>query len=160
MYQRQMSNMDVAVDPDSEEELDVEDNMEDNNNPEVEDVRQISSAAEINNDDDDDNYALDLHDVLEHTYDPLDDVDEEEAGADTEKPKLPPHFRCVCHTLNLIASSDVTKGLKSNADLSKQSKTLHETLSKVWKKQGKSGAISELIDQSFGHRLVTPVKTR
>jgi hypothetical protein len=157
MLQRQAVT-NVAVDSDSSDE---ESTIEEDNENSISVAIYSSQATQnplTNNDDDNDVAAIDLHSILERINDPLFQDETEYENSDT--PQLPPHFRCVCHTLNLIASNDVNKGLKSTPTLSKMSTHLHETLSKVWKKQGKSGKVMEMIHDAFGKKLVTPVKTR
>ncbi|XP_062538367.1 uncharacterized protein LOC134206649 isoform X2 [Armigeres subalbatus] len=90
----------------------------------------------------------------------IDDGVLEGLEADTRQRKLPPHFKCVPHTLHRIASADVGKLLSSNKTSSVQA--LNKALSyssELWKlcaypKQ------REKVQQVCGKLFIKPIDTR
>lgn len=70
---------------------------------------------------------------------------------------LPPHWKCACHTLNLIGANDsrkVTDGLKR---ISVQTFT---KLQGLWNKQNRSSVAADKIREVLGRLLITPGDTR
>lgn len=72
---------------------------------------------------------------------------------------LPPHHRCVSHTLNLIAVKDSEKAL-DNAAYKKQYRVTFAKLSKLWTKQNQSTQVADKIKEMCSVYLKTPVITR
>lgn len=71
---------------------------------------------------------------------------------------LPNHLRCACHTLNLVATTDAAKGLKSPG-LSKLKHTTMGKCSALWNAAGKPKS-SEIINTVIGKQLRYPCVTR
>lgn len=70
---------------------------------------------------------------------------------------MPPHRKCACHLLNLVATKDASKfdgALKTISD-----KTFSK-LSAIWNKQNRSSVTADLIKKTVGALLVTPGVTR
>lgn len=72
---------------------------------------------------------------------------------------LPPHHRCVSHTLNLVAVKDSEKAL-DDASYKKQYRITFAKLSKLWNKQNQSTQVADKIKEMCGVYLKTPVITR
>lgn len=72
---------------------------------------------------------------------------------------LPPHHRCVSHTLNLIAIKDSEKALDSVA-YKKQYRMTFAKLSKLWNKQNQSTQVADKIKEMCSVYLKTPAITR
>lgn len=73
---------------------------------------------------------------------------------------LPPHHRCVSHTLNLIAVKDSEKPLDNDTLYKKKYRVIFAKLSKLWSKQNQSTQIADKIKEYCGVYLKTPVITR
>ncbi|XP_067206203.1 uncharacterized protein [Linepithema humile] len=73
---------------------------------------------------------------------------------------LPPHHRCVSHTLNLIAVKDTEKPLGNDALYKKKYRIIFAKLSKLWSKQNQSTQVADKIKEYCGVYLKTPVITR
>lgn len=80
--------------------------------------------------------------------------------------QLPPHRRCITHTLNLVATTDIEKWISSNAHTSniKTLKTIFRSClakcTKLWSKQNQSSIVAEQIYEQFTFHLKVPNKTR
>lgn len=72
--------------------------------------------------------------------------------------RLPPHRRCACHTLSLIATTDVSKITDKNFNM--VLRTVTGKLKSVWNKQSFSPKASDLIISKLGALFVLPVQTR
>lgn len=72
---------------------------------------------------------------------------------------LPVHFRCFAHTLNLCATTDINKVIKSSVELS----LIHDQVIKkcniLWKLAGRPKS-AEVIQNVLGHTLSRPGETR
>ncbi|XP_039314790.1 uncharacterized protein LOC113005842 [Solenopsis invicta] len=73
---------------------------------------------------------------------------------------LPPHHRCVSHTLNLVAVKDSEKALDSDAVYKKKHRVTFAKLVKLWNKQNQSTQTADKINEICGVYLKTPVITR
>ncbi|XP_018400179.1 PREDICTED: uncharacterized protein LOC108777723 [Cyphomyrmex costatus] len=78
---------------------------------------------------------------------------------DLEFITLPPHHRCVSHTLNLIAVKDADKAL-DDISYKKKYRVTFAKLSKLWNKQNQSTQVADKIKENCGVYLKTPVITR
>ncbi|KAL4131068.1 hypothetical protein QTP88_008419 [Uroleucon formosanum] len=74
--------------------------------------------------------------------------------------QLPPHYRCVSHTLDLIAKSDVEKMIITNSDFKKFYRKMLGKCSAMWSKQNMSPLVAEKIHDTLGVYFKTPNKTR
>lgn len=84
-----------------------------------------------------------------------DDVDSDQEESQI---RLPRHFRCTCHTLNLIATTDVKNIV--NQRFSKLKKQLDAKLSAIWNKQSRSALASDYIKKIMGELFVIHNATR
>ncbi|XP_057339645.1 zinc finger BED domain-containing protein 4-like [Microplitis mediator] len=75
------------------------------------------------------------------------------------KHKLPRHVKCASHTLNLIASEDVTKAINNDKRLKRQHKNVMDKCSSLWKLL-RSPKIHERLKSTLGISLRRPVVTR
>jgi len=73
---------------------------------------------------------------------------------------LPPHHRCVSHTLNLIAIKDSEKALGSDVIYKKIYRMTFAKVIKLWNKQNQSTQVGDKIKEICGVYLKTPVVTR
>ena len=80
--------------------------------------------------------------------------DEEEV----ERIILPPDMRCTCHTLNLVATTDVEKIY--NRQFLKIKKSLDFKLKSIWNKQQRSPLASDFIKSKCGELFIICNATR
>lgn len=71
---------------------------------------------------------------------------------------LPRHFRCTCHSLNLIATTDMKK--ISNQQFLKLKRQIDGKLSAILKKQNRSSLASDFIKKTLGELFVINNETR
>ena len=102
-------------------------------------------------DDTDDMEYLELHDLLQSP--PSTNADED----DDIIYKLPQHWRCACHSLNLVASTDVGKMTDTVKRIATQT---FAKLQGLWNKQNRSSVASDKIRRALGSLLITPGETR
>jgi len=72
--------------------------------------------------------------------------------------RLPPHWKCACHALNLVATTDAAKF--DSLALKKVSVQTFSKLTAIWNKQNRSTAAAEKIKGALGTLLTTPGDTR
>ncbi|KAF2890346.1 hypothetical protein ILUMI_15827, partial [Ignelater luminosus] len=72
---------------------------------------------------------------------------------------LPPHHRCACHTLHLIATKDAEKAI-INARYKQIFRSTLAKCHKLWAKQNQSTQAADKIKDMLGAYLKTPVVTR
>lgn len=72
---------------------------------------------------------------------------------------LPPHQRCACHTLNLVATKDAATA-ESDQTYKKLNRSTFAKCQALFNKQSRSVMASEIIEQAFGLHLVIPNQTR
>ena len=73
---------------------------------------------------------------------------------------LPPHQRCACHTLNLVATKDIEDALTQSPQFKKISRSTIAKCQALWNKQQRSTQASDIIKEKLGCQLVVPVATR
>lgn len=73
---------------------------------------------------------------------------------------LPPHARCVSHTLNLVATKDSEEALKKDVSFKKIHRSTFGKCSKLWSKQNQSTQLADEIKDICGVYLKKPVITR
>lgn len=71
--------------------------------------------------------------------------------------RLPPHMKCSCHLLNLVATNDIGK---MDGKLKTVSVQTMSKLTSLWNKQNRSVNAAETIKDALGTLLVTPGATR
>lgn len=79
---------------------------------------------------------------------------------DADSIALPPHYRCVSHTLNFVAVKDTEHALDNNSLYKKKYRTVCAKLLKLWSKQNQSTQIADRVKEICGVYLKTPVITR
>lgn len=73
---------------------------------------------------------------------------------------LASHYRCVSHTLNLVAVKDSEKPLNDDALYKRKYRVIFAKLSKLWNKQNQSTQVADKIKEICDVYLKTPVVTR
>jgi len=68
---------------------------------------------------------------------------------------LPPHHRCVSHTLNLIAVKDTETALENDLQYKKIYRTTFAKLTKLWNKQNQSTQVTDRIKEACDVYLKT-----
>lgn len=111
----------------------------------------LQEAQDFAADDADDD--MEFH-QLEHVISPSGvELDEEQAVY-----RLPPHWKCACHVLNLVATTDASKF--DGVSLKKISVQTFAKLTAIWNKQNRSTQAAEKIKGALGTLLPTPGDTR
>jgi len=90
-------------------------------------------------------------------------IDDMLEGVDETEFQLPPHQRCACHLLNLVASSDSTKTAESNEDGASYVKLFRSAFAKcqgLWNKTGRSCIAAETVTETCDRQLIRPNDTR
>jgi hypothetical protein len=87
-----------------------------------------------------------------------DDFADSKPSEEAEKIILPPHRKCACHLLNLVATTDVAHQMSGT--LKKISVQTFSKLSALWNKQNRTTLAAERIKAAFGSLLITPGETR
>ena len=100
-------------------------------------------------DDDENFHFIELADILNTRY------DEEFTGMEIY---LPPHRKCTCHLLNLIAKSDVERF--QDDKFQELRKCVEEKLVSIWNKQSRSSKMSDLIYKHLGKLFIIKNETR
>jgi hypothetical protein len=72
---------------------------------------------------------------------------------------LPPHQRCACHTLNLVATRNAANA-ESDQTYKKISRSTFAKCQALFNKQSRSVLSAEVIEQAFGILFVIPNQTR
>ena len=72
---------------------------------------------------------------------------------------LPPHQRCACHTLNLIATTDAEKA-EADATYKKLYRSTFAKCQALWNKYGRSATAVEAVIDAYGLGLKRPNTTR
>ncbi|KAJ6634613.1 hypothetical protein Bhyg_13188 [Pseudolycoriella hygida] len=114
------------------------------------DERKEGNEGETEDHDDDEIEPFEITDCLS-TY-----------QSTTNNSLLPPHGRCCAHTLNLVMSKDMPKGIADTS--SAVFKRLHgEMISKclaLFNKQNRSSKMADIVKTTIGRYLLTPVTVR
>ncbi|KAJ8345565.1 hypothetical protein SKAU_G00297580 [Synaphobranchus kaupii] len=74
--------------------------------------------------------------------------------------RLPPHERCACHTLNLVATNDAEEATKSSESFKRISRAAIAKCQALWNMQNGSAEASDIIQEGLGCQLKVPNVTR
>lgn len=109
----------------------------------IEDNRE--EEEEDDEDEEDPPVFINLTDILEETQ---------------EDYSLPPHQRCACHTLNLVATRDIEHALTQSEPFKRISRSTLAKCQGLWNKQHRSTQASDTIQEKLGCQLIVPNVTR
>lgn len=120
-------------------------------------VKAFSVFAEVqrtipDREEDDEEEEEEEHAVLIDITDILNDTEEGYS--------LPPHQRCACHTLNLVATRDIESALTQSEAFKKISRSTTGKCQALWNKQQRSTQASDIIKNKLGCQLIVPSPTR
>lgn len=110
----------------------------------------LEDAPEFTDEQEDMEYHV-LDDILNPQH--VENVDDDQVLY-----RLPPHWKCACHALNLVAAVDSTNF--DGATLKKTSVQTFAKLTAIWNKQNRSTLAAEKIRSTLGTLLPTPGDTR
>lgn len=74
--------------------------------------------------------------------------------------QLPPHQRCACHLLNLIATADATQAEEKNETYKRLSRAAFGKCQAMWNKTGRSYMAAEIVEDECELHLIRPNQTR
>ncbi|CAH1106494.1 unnamed protein product [Psylliodes chrysocephalus] len=115
-------------------------------------LNSIPSSIQIDNKDCDTNDSIELQDDI---FQPG-----EVRGSEYEQNiYLPNHFRCVTHTLNLIATTDIMNSINKNHTIRSKHTNITNKCTQLWNKSGRPKSAKE-IKKILGHYLSYPSATR
>lgn len=92
------------------------------------------------------NYLVDTFTILE-----------EDNGLEFQ---LPPHQRCACHLLNLIATTDATMAEEKNDTYKRLTRSSFAKCQGMWNKSGRSYVAAEIVQDQCQLQLIRPNQTR
>lgn len=82
-----------------------------------------------------------------------------EAATDADL-KLPPHFRCAAHSLNLVATTDAAEAAKRDSNYASAFEKVMSKLRALWTRQSRSIGVSDAIRKKMSRLFKVDVKTR
>lgn len=74
--------------------------------------------------------------------------------------QLPPHQRCACHLLNLIATTDAAKAEGQTDTYKRLSRAAFGKCQAIWNKTGRSYMVAEIVEDECKLQLIRPNQTR
>ena len=74
--------------------------------------------------------------------------------------QLPPHQRCTCHLLNLIATTDAAKAEEQNDTYKRLSRAAFGKCQGLWNKTGRSHMAAETVEEECNLQFIRPNQTR
>lgn len=91
----------------------------------------------------------------------MQDVEEALKASDpSELERLPPHYKCAAHTLNLLATTDISDVPGWNQGLRSAWKKTAAKSQALWNFQNTSTVAAASIKAALGRKLITPCQTR
>lgn len=105
-----------------------------------------------NNEDEDDDFVfINIGDILNGGPEEVALGDDEDFCLE-DHIHLPPHLRCTCHSLNLVATTDV-KNI-DNVRFQKLKSNVDAKLTAIWNKQSRSSLASDFMKATLGELFV------
>ncbi|MEL7309238.1 MAG: hypothetical protein AAGK05_16200, partial [Pseudomonadota bacterium] len=117
---------------------------------------EADSDDEVNLEDEDDATPLEISDLMESRHDEQNEA-ELESG---ELTQLPPHRRCVAHTLNLIATTDLNRVPGWTCAPKPIFIKVKNKAIALWNRQNRCTQVAAVIRKEIGKLFCTPVVTR
>ncbi|KAJ8273932.1 hypothetical protein GJAV_G00107110 [Gymnothorax javanicus] len=99
--------------------------------------------------------ALDLTDHIE--YHDASAILDEDSGLEYQ---LPPHQRCACHLLNLVATTDAALAESMNDTYKRLSRATFAKCQAIWNKTGRSHLANEVVEDKCELQIIRPNATR
>lgn len=109
-------------------------------------------------DEKDDFVFIDIGDIMNCGPEEVDLGDADDDLCLKDHIHLPPHMRCSCHSLNLVATTDV-KNIDS-VRFQKLKSSVDAKLTAIWNKQSRSSLASDFIKATMGELFVIHNATR
>ncbi|XP_051792179.1 E3 SUMO-protein ligase ZBED1-like [Erpetoichthys calabaricus] len=107
---------------------------------------------------DEDEADLDALDVSDHIeYHDTSVILDEDSGMEYQ---LPPHQRCACHLLNLVATADTALAECMNDTYKRLFRATFAKCQGIWNKTGRSHLASEVVEDKCGLQIIRPSATR
>lgn len=103
-------------------------------------------------DDEDEVTFMNINDLLQNSVNDDDD--------DDDVITLPPHQRCVSHTLNLVSCTDVEKWILSRPETKAIYRSAMTKCTALWNKSSCSAVAAEAVDDVIARKLLVPCTTR
>nr|XP_014269066.2 uncharacterized protein LOC106676613 [Maylandia zebra]XP_024654147.1 uncharacterized protein LOC106676613 [Maylandia zebra] len=99
------------------------------------------------------------------TIDLTDHIDYHEASAILDEDsgleyQLPPHQRCACHLLNLVATTDAALAESMNETYKRLSRATFAKCQAIWNKTGRSHLANEVVEDKCELQIIRPNATR
>lgn len=99
--------------------------------------------------------ALDLTDHID--YHDASAILDEDSGLEYQ---LPPHQRCACHLLNLVATTDAALAESMNDTYKRLSCATFAKCQAIWHKTGQSHLANEVVEDQCELQIIRPNGTR
>lgn len=99
--------------------------------------------------------ALDVSDHIE--YHDASTILDEDSGMEYQ---LPPHQRCACHLLNLVATTDASLAEAMNDNYKRLFRATFAKCQAIWNKTGRSHLASEVVEDKCGLQIIHPNATQ
>ncbi|KAL3981287.1 myomegalin [Sarotherodon galilaeus] len=106
-----------------------------------------------------------VEDEADPETDLTDHIDYHEASAILDEDsgleyQLPPHQRCACHLLNLVATTDAALAESMNDTYKRLSRATFAKCQAIWNKTGRSHLANEVVEDKCELQIIHPNATR